>query len=567
MFNGFIADLRNPLTGGGPVRTTRTLLCALLALCSIAALGATTAQASVERYPEPAYTKTSGNNSYWFRWTAIKGFNGINGSDDYRYFICANTYRNGAQEEFHNGTNGPSSANCSSLLTSSPWATPPASDFRWQPYAANTVLQDGHYYSMCSTGYHWYGFLWAIDNTSINNCVGSTIDRNAPVIQAAVNGDQTVTNNPQLQFSIAYQDATSPPWFGQNGVASNWTCVSLNGPCQPGGNPDNDCSVPQVANSRNNAFHCQANVAQHPDGDWYFCAFSADAAVPDNPNGPNQAGTSNAANLSGVSCGHVVLDRAAPAVTVNASATTAPVGTLINFSGQASDPSGVQNAYSWDFGDNTPQAAGPNATHTYTQPGTYQVKFAAKDNAGNPAVATRTITITPAGSSGSNVGPGVKEGTTGVTPTETQVTREVIVQQNGASGAQTASVGNLDVLAPKSFRAGRKNLVLALTPDSAGKLQVSLLRGSKIVARKGAVFGGGGTYALKLKVPAKLKPGRYALKLSFTPKGATKAQAKTLRLKVVRGKKSRGKVVVVTEEGSETEGIAASRHQPRRPKG
>ena len=558
------------------MRGIRTLtICVAAALCSLAALGATTAQASVERYPEPAYTKTSGNNSYWFRWTAIKGFNGVTGGDDYRYYLCANTYHNGTQEEFHNGSAGPGAANCSNLLVSSPWSTPPSGDFRWQPYQSGTVLQDGHTYSMCSTGFHFYGFIWAIDNTSTGNCVGSTIDRNAPQIQAAVNGDQTVTNNPQLQFSIAYQDATSPPWFGQNGVASNWTCVSLNAPCQPGGQPDNDCSVPQVANSRNNAFHCQANVAQHPDGDWYFCARSADAAVPDNPNGPNQAGTSNQANLSGVACGHVVLDRAAPSVTANASATTAPVGTLINFSGQASDPSGVEQSYDWDFGDNTPHAAGANATHTYTQPGTYQARLTVRDNAGNVGVATRTITITPAGSGtggggggggGGTTVPGTQNGTTGVTPTQNQVTPEVIVQQNGSNGAQSTSVGNLDVIAPRTFTAGRKNLVLALTPDTAGKLQVTLLRGSKIVARKGAVFGAGGTYALRLRVPAKIKPGIYRLKLSYTPDGAPRAQQKTLRVKVVRGKKGRGKAVVITEEGSEPEGIAASRHQPRRPR-
>jgi hypothetical protein len=80
--------------------------------------------------------------------------------------------------------------------------------------------------------------------------------------------------------------------------------------------------------------------------------------------------------------------------------------------------------------------------------------------------------------------------------------------------------------------------VLALTPESAGKAEVALLKGSKIVAKKGATFGAAGTYSLKLKLPRKLKAGRYSLKVSFTPQGASKAVTKSLKLKVSAAKKT-----------------------------
>ena len=565
-----------------------TLLCALAALVLVSALAANPAHAWNTKYPEPAYTKTSSNNSFWFRWNAESGVSGS--STDYRYYVCANTYMDNAQVEVHNGTAGPGAANCTGLLVSSPWSVRPSGDIKWMPFTTSTVLQDGHYYSMCSTGFLWYSYAgWGQENTNSDNCVGTVIDRNKPQIQVAVNGTAERTNNPQLQFSIAYQDATSPPWKGSNGYASNWTCISRGGPCTPGGSPDYDCSVPTVANSRNNAFYCQGDFSAQPDGDYYFCAFAADSAVPDNPNGPNQAGTSNQANLSDKACGHVVLDRTGPSVTANASTTSTTVGTLVNFSGSASDPAGVQDAYDWDFGDNTGHGSGATTSHTYTQPGTYQVKLSAKDTLGNGRVGTVTINVAPAGGStgggstgggstgggdtgggstggGSTGGGGTPTGTTGVTATRTQVTTGAVSRQNGNAGAQTASVGGqLEVIVPKKLAAGRRQMLLALTPDTAGSLRVSFLKGAKVVARKSAVFGAGGTYSLKLKLPAKLRPGSYRLKLSFTPRGASKAVGRTVKVKVVKARAARRKVVAISHEGDAPRGTAVSFRQARHP--
>lgn len=108
-------------------------------------------------------------------------------------------------------------------------------------------------------------------------------------------------------------------------------------------------------NKRITSFNCQADVSAQRDGKWYFCAEAADAAVPDNPDSHDQFAnaTSNNANLSGVACGYVTLDRQPPAVTVAASATTVTVGQLVSFGASATDPSGVSGKFDWEFGDNT----------------------------------------------------------------------------------------------------------------------------------------------------------------------------------------------------------------------
>jgi hypothetical protein len=84
-----------------------------------------------------------------------------------------------------------------------------------------------------------------------------------------------------------------------------------------------------------------------------------------------------------------------------------------------------------------------------------------------------------------------------------------------------------------------KSLVLALTPESPGKAEVALLKGSKIVAKKGATFTAAGTYSLKLNLPKKVQAGSYAIKVSYTPQGAAKAVTKSLKVKVTVAKKAK----------------------------
>src|SRR5215208_137920 len=103
------------------------------------------ASALVTGYNEPAYTKTAGNNAYWYNWTAVTGLDS-NGNTNYTYYLCINTYHNGIQEELSNGTNGPGSTNCTGSLRSA--ATPASGNNGFTPYSAGTVLSDGHQYQM-----------------------------------------------------------------------------------------------------------------------------------------------------------------------------------------------------------------------------------------------------------------------------------------------------------------------------------------------------------------------------------------------------------------------------------
>ena len=98
---------------------------------------------------------------------------------------------------------------------------------------------------------------------------------------------------------------------------------------------------------------------------------------PRQPAGANQSASADKANLSDPACDGVVLDRTAPAASIVASATAVKVGELVSFQAQATDAtSGVAAQTAWTWGDNTAGGSGAAATHTFTQPGTYEVRLA-----------------------------------------------------------------------------------------------------------------------------------------------------------------------------------------------
>src|SRR5215218_8520168 len=98
-------------------RPSRRILACLAAL-TVMAVCASSASASISGYQEPAYTKTNGNNTYWFNWQAFLGHDS-NGNDDYRYYLCERTERNGVVIENNNGTAGPGATNCTGSLRTS----------------------------------------------------------------------------------------------------------------------------------------------------------------------------------------------------------------------------------------------------------------------------------------------------------------------------------------------------------------------------------------------------------------------------------------------------------------
>ncbi|WP_041730697.1 PKD domain-containing protein [Conexibacter woesei] len=517
------------------------------------------ASAVVQGYAEPTYTKTSGNDAFWWRWTATTGGD-ANGNVNYTWYLCFRTYANGVLVEDSNGTSGPGTQNCTGSLRSGP--SPSQADYAAMPFQTNTVLQDGTRYDMCASGFYLQPFIWKWDSTSA--CPWTIVDRNRPQLSVTVGGAAQYTRNPALPLRIDYADATSPPWAGAGGVASNWTCINRGAACSPSGAPNAACSTPADPASRTTFFSCTADVSAQLDGDWYVCAFAADGAVPDNPSGVNQfaQATSNNANLSGTTCGHIVLDRVAPSVTAAADATTVTVGQIVHFSATTSDASGVPGQVEWDFGDNTARGSGTSASHTYTQAGTYQAKASTADGAGNAGAGTVTITVQPAPGGGSG-GPGTPPGapttpgtprtpgapTTPGTPsaptnpapgpgTVTQAPSPgAISEQSGGGGTQRTSVAGLSVTAPRRFKLtpSRRKLPLAFTVATPGAVDIALVRAGAVVARGGTSAHQAGTFGFSLKLPTRAKAGTYTLKIVFRPTGKT-ARTKTLRITVVRPK-------------------------------
>ena len=561
----------------------RGLVLVLLA----AGLGATAAPAgaALQAYNEPTYTKTNGNNAFWYHWTTPYGSNG-SGQGVYAQYLCFKTYRtpppNGPQvlDETSNGSaGGPGSQNCTGWLAQS--STPVSGDYGAQPYQPNTVLQDGTRYDLCATGYYPSVVIYLIDPAGNSVCPWTIIDRNAPQVGVALAGGATTVRDAAIPIRIDYADSTSPPWAGTGGVASNWVCVGQSA-CTPGGAPRNDCSIPADPTSRSTSFGCTTTVPS--DGRWYVCARTADSAIPDNASGTNQFAnaTSNNANLSGVACDDVVVDRAPPTVAVTADRTSITAGETVSFSASVSDAtSGAPAPYTWDFGDGIGQSTGATPSHAYTQPGTYTVRFTARDVAGNESSATTTITVAAAAGSGGGTGSGGGSGTGGGTGTgggsgsgggtgggssagsgsgagggssagsgggaasgatgsgaatvTTAPAEKAVSSANGGGGTASVRAGTLRLVVPKRFTltTKRRTLQLRATLGGAGRVELTLLRGKRAVARGAVRASAARTVGLGLKIPGATRAGTYSLRVVFRPtKG--KAVTRTARIRIRR---------------------------------
>lgn len=459
----------------------------------------------------------------------------------YTYYICFRTERNGIPVETSNGSNGPGSQNCTGNMRNSS-GQPTSGNYGAMPFTVSTVLDDGVNYVFCALDYNQWPFIW--HSLGPTSCEGTRIDRNKPSVQVSPTGAGT-TNNPTLPFRIDYGDPTSPPW------PANYRCIKANSPCTGSDtfNYDPNCSVPA---GNGLVFFCNLEAASAPDARYYLCAAASDSAIPDNPSGTNQfvVGSrpvnSGDSNISDFHCNSILLDRVAPQVSIAPSATTVTVGDLVNFSASATDDSsGLAGGYAWNFGDNTPGDSGPSVSHTYTQIGTFQARVTTQDAAGNAGTSNVNITV-KAAAPGSGGGSG-SGGTVGTPPSAGQIGSQV-----GGGGTQKTTVGGLRVVAPKRLSTrvckgrGRrrkcsrlKTLPLSLSPDDAGRVDVALVRGSRVLAKASATFRFAGTYGLKMRLPRNLKAGRYSLRITYTPRSAG-ASRKNLRLRVVtpRAKKS-----------------------------
>ena len=250
---------------------------------------------------------------------------------------------------------------------------------------------------------------------------------------------------------------------------------------------------------KSTTFTCTADYGEIPDGNVWACVRAADASIPDNPNGSNQSATADKANLSNPSCDGVVVDRTAPTVSIAIASTSVKVGDLVSLQASATDAtSGLAGAGQWTWGDNTGGGSGDAVSHTYTQPGTYEVALTVTDAAGNAATAKKAITVSARATDG---------GTT--TPPPPPPTNETPPADDAPEPA------SLDVDAPRSARARAKSIPVELTASDSGRVQLWLLRGGRMVARASVKLAADGTADYRLKLPKGTKAGRYTLKATY----------------------------------------------------
>ena len=84
----------------------------------------------------------------------------------------------------------------------------------------------------------------------------------------------------------------------------------------------------------------------------------------------------------------------APIAALSATPTTGTAPVTVSFSSTgSSDADGSIVAYEWNFGDGSPVATTPSATHTYTAPGTYTATLKVTDNSGLSGAQSTTITV------------------------------------------------------------------------------------------------------------------------------------------------------------------------------
>lgn len=559
-----------------------------MVVLALAFAGVARAGVQVAGTGEPTYTKGT-NNTGWFTYTS-GGFDGYRVATTYGNDLSAGIFREVS------GDVGPGTR------TGTSWF-----NFQGVP-GIGLPLAEGRSWGACVAGEDFYGYLgsWVpgLGGSSCSNgsiagkSAFSIIDRSPPTLVVAVNGSAQFARSGPLNVSIAYSDAISPPWPNANAaLGANATCI------RAGGNPstvcngqaftyDPACSTLAGPRARLTSFTCQLTIdGSVADGPVTLCARASDSAVPDNPASANQlvsaTGTpwsSNDANVSGVSCGYVVLDRTAPALSIGGPA-SAIVGRPLALSAAGSDAtSGLSGTWTWSFGDGTPPVGGAEASHTFSQAGTYDVTLTSTDVAGNTAQARRAVVVTsPSGPTDPGPGtpdptpiptsaptpttapappatpapgtppstpapdvPGGPAGTDPVVPvaptsapgggtvTPPPTAQQVAQAAGIPTTTRTRGSGSLEVLAPKRVGVGARKFSIAVTSDAPGKVGVTLARSGRTRAKGTVRLTGAGTIGFALKLPKGLPAGSYELRVTLEPAGGGKASVVKLKVQLAK---------------------------------
>jgi PKD repeat protein len=465
-------------------------------LLGMAAFAAAAAPASAQVQPagtgEPAFTNST-QNTQFFEWPASAG------ADAYR--IRFDYYENNA-------------------LKASPTYPELNGGSLWANWSGVATLQHGGQYGICAQGefslpndslFYPDGPSSCSMATMLGRRAYTTIDRSKPNAAIHLAADAAFVKDTKIPLRIDFADDVAGPF------PANFLCFQAGGsaPCEKSTGAiygyNAACSAPG-SGGKSTTFSCTADYGEIADGTVWACAIAADASIPDNPSGPDQRASAERANLSAPSCDSVVLDRTPPTVSIATASSSVKAGALVSFQATMADAaSGLAGAGTWAWGDGT---RGDAATHTYTRSGTYEVSLTVTDAAGNAATAKQAITVTaisedtpPAGGGGTGTPPA---GGTTAPP---------------ASHDEQAPA-ELDVDAPRKVRARAKAIPVEVTASDDGRVQLSLSRGARVIARAGIRLDADGTADYRLKLPKGLKAGRYTLKAAY--RGVTVSRSVTL---------------------------------------
>jgi plastocyanin len=454
-------------------------------VCALVLAGTASAQVQPAGTGEPLYTNST-QNTQWFEWAAAQSVDAYRIRFDY----------------YENNVLKPSSP----IVTASK-----AGGSMWANWSGVTALQHGGQYGVCAQGQYRFpnDSLWISDgpnSCSMGTMLGrrgyTTIDRSKPTAALEQAGGAAFVKDGKVPVRIDFSDDVAGPF------PANFVCFKVgSGPCDSTAGDiygyNASCSVPGSA-GKSTTFTCTADYGAMPDGPLSACVIAADASIPDNPNGSNQTGTADKANLSTPSCDSVVLDRTPPTLSIAVASTAVQVGDLVALQASASDvTSGLAGGGQWTWGDNTGGGTGDAVTHTFTQPGTYEVTLTVADAAGNTATAKKAITVSAAPQPGGGTTTPPPSGGGGTTPPDDGGTAEPVEEPS------------LELYAPRKARARAKSLPIELTASDAGRVQLALTRGKRVIARAGVRLDEDGTADYRLKLPKGIRAGTYTLKATY----------------------------------------------------
>lgn len=471
----------------------RTCLTATIA-AALLVPAAADAEVIVKGTGEPPFTN-SANNTQWVEW-----------SNNGNYRIEFNHHVNGGTAvvdgPYQVGRTGSTSVN-------------------WTGIRGTSVpLQEGSTYTICGFG-RWddgTGMYFPDFSTSCGDAdrrglrASTTIDRTPPTIAVALAGGAGATRTASIPMRINFSDNIAGPF------PANFVCLQYGTPT--GGLCDGaqgykyleqpNCSQPATG-GRTTTFDCNLEVGAGPtpapDGPVHACVMAADAAIPDNPNGPDQRGTSTSANRSAPKCATTVLDRVAPTAVITGPSTL-KVGESALFSATVTDATTGVAAGSATFawGDSTASVKALDATHAFAGPGVYRIRFTVADVAGNTREVTKDVTVTastggaPAPNPNStpnpnphpNPGPAPQptptpqpgpapQPTTSQTPVQTATTTSALGTTSGMP-TTTQPVATLKLRVLGVGRQGGRRVLRVGLPGQSGTARVTLRRGSRTVA-------------------------------------------------------------------------------------